>query len=440
MFEMLWKTSIGREVKKIDTRLAICRCSQWSPDDYFFRLHCERDGIIISNEESVCQMSQRVLDKWYVADANNGSAWDIWTNIDKNWLDRWMQLVSNMIKLQQHLTLENTWSHPILSSLVLIDGKTKSIERIKQVGRQCSNSAERHIPSTKENPLRIISWHHQTINRESGNGKRTQSWIWADGWIDWNSWKSKWNKPLMLEIKHDEDSMSFTHLPLIRLQTREAKKRYETDWRLLLLFPRLFSSLTYYGSDEMAGECSNRGWWTMDTAMDWINFLIPIVSMSMTMGHFSSLIKSIIESCDGNQMQHKVKSSLAIREQAIERISWINHSQCSSIGRMSFLIVTEYGNRRVIRWCLAQDKQNRGEGETIISNIYSLGLAMDEEGSLYVLWLREAWSASITAKKDDRVGVIVAGGHGRGAGLSQLDRPRHVFCRCRSVCLRLGLE
>lgn len=94
----------------------------------------------------------------------------------------------------------------------------------------------------------------------------------------------------------------------------------------------------------------------------------------------------------------------------------INHS----------LIVSEEGNGRVTRWSLDTHKQKGTEGEMIISNIISGGLAMDNEGSLYVSDY-EKHEVRRYGPDDRRQGVIVAGGNGRGDGLNQLNSPRNIF-------------
>ena len=47
------------------------------------------------------------------------------------------------------------------------------------------------------------------------------------------------------------------------------------------------------------------------------------------------------------------------------------------------LIVSDYGNQRIMRWPLHPDKRTAAVGEVIIQNIYSLGMALDDEGNLY---------------------------------------------------------
>ena len=90
------------------------------------------------------------------------------------------------------------------------------------------------------------------------------------------------------------------------------------------------------------------------------------------------------------------------------------------------LIISDGRNRRLIRWSLNDSKRNHAKGEVIISNIHSLGLAMDDEGSLYVSdYGRD--EVRRYGRKNGKKGVIVAGGNGRGAALNQLDHPRHIF-------------
>ena len=88
-------------------------------------------------------------------------------------------------------------------------------------------------------------------------------------------------------------------------------------------------------------------------------------------------------------------------------------------GKNDCLIVSEEGNRRVIR-C------SRGTNEEIISNIRSHGLAMDDEGTLYVSDF-EKHEVRRYGRRDPKDGVIVAGGNGQGAALNQLHCPRQLF-------------
>ena len=90
------------------------------------------------------------------------------------------------------------------------------------------------------------------------------------------------------------------------------------------------------------------------------------------------------------------------------------------------LIIGDHGNRRIIRWFLNEQKHNDDEGEVIISDIISAALAIDDEGSLYVSdW--EKNQVCRYGRGGRREGVTVAGGNDQGAGLNQLDRPRHLF-------------
>ena len=105
----------------------------------------------------------------------------------------------------------------------------------------------------------------------------------------------------------------------------------------------------------------------------------------------------------------------------------LNQPMAVLIDRISrSLIVSDQGNRRVMRWPLDQRRANGGQGEEILSNIVSDGLAMDDEGSLYVSdWRRN--EVRRYGRADGREGVIVAGGHGKGAGYKQLNGPRQIF-------------
>ncbi|CAF4962402.1 unnamed protein product [Rotaria sp. Silwood1] len=85
------------------------------------------------------------------------------------------------------------------------------------------------------------------------------------------------------------------------------------------------------------------------------------------------------------------------------------------------LIISDGGNQRVVRW----PRQNDTRGETIISNISSFGLTMDENGSLYVV---DYGNHEVRRYKiGDTKGTVVAGGNGKGNRLDQLSNPTYVF-------------
>ncbi|CAF1058353.1 unnamed protein product [Rotaria sordida] len=85
------------------------------------------------------------------------------------------------------------------------------------------------------------------------------------------------------------------------------------------------------------------------------------------------------------------------------------------------LIISDYNNKRVVRW----SRQNGTIGETIISNIGCLGLAMDDDGFLYVVDHDEHEVKRYRIGESH--GMVVAGGNGSGDRLDQLDYPRYVF-------------
>ncbi|CAF0932746.1 unnamed protein product [Rotaria sordida] len=85
------------------------------------------------------------------------------------------------------------------------------------------------------------------------------------------------------------------------------------------------------------------------------------------------------------------------------------------------LIICDRSNTRVVRW----SRRNRTSGETIISNIYCVGLAMDENGSLYVVDYRRAEVRLY--RRGESQGIVVAGGNESGNRLDQLSIPQYVF-------------
>ncbi|CAF5002973.1 unnamed protein product, partial [Rotaria sp. Silwood1] len=85
------------------------------------------------------------------------------------------------------------------------------------------------------------------------------------------------------------------------------------------------------------------------------------------------------------------------------------------------LIICDCLNRRVVRW----PRRNGTSGETIISNIYCLGLTMDENGSLYVT--DNVKNEVRRYRRGESQGTVVAGGNGSGNRLDQLSYPQYVF-------------
>ncbi|CAF4200596.1 unnamed protein product [Adineta steineri] len=83
------------------------------------------------------------------------------------------------------------------------------------------------------------------------------------------------------------------------------------------------------------------------------------------------------------------------------------------------IIIADRGNRRVIQW-LNQNQQ------ILIENIGCYGLAMDNNGFLYV-----SDSGNNEVRRwtmgEYNEGVIVAGGNGKGSQVNQLDYPSFIF-------------
>jgi len=85
------------------------------------------------------------------------------------------------------------------------------------------------------------------------------------------------------------------------------------------------------------------------------------------------------------------------------------------------LIICDVGNRRVVQWSL----ENQNDRQILIEHISCLGLMINNNGDLFVSdWQRgevKKW------KKDEKQGIVVAGGNGKGDKLNQLNSPGHIF-------------
>ncbi|CAF1152822.1 unnamed protein product [Adineta steineri] len=85
-----------------------------------------------------------------------------------------------------------------------------------------------------------------------------------------------------------------------------------------------------------------------------------------------------------------------------------------------YIIICDHRNVRVVQWSL-QNSQNQQE----LIKIVCSGLAMDNNGDLYI----SDWSEHkvIRWQQGDKQGTIVAGGHGKGNQLNQLNQPNYIF-------------
>ena len=85
------------------------------------------------------------------------------------------------------------------------------------------------------------------------------------------------------------------------------------------------------------------------------------------------------------------------------------------------VIICDRWNRRVTRW--PRRSGIRG-GETIIDNIACWGLAIDDDGSLYITDVEKHDVRRY--RRSETSGIVMAGGNGKGAGLHQLNFPMYV--------------
>ncbi|CAF5124348.1 unnamed protein product, partial [Rotaria sp. Silwood1] len=84
--------------------------------------------------------------------------------------------------------------------------------------------------------------------------------------------------------------------------------------------------------------------------------------------------------------------------------------------------IRDSGNQRVTRWSRAIGTTH---GEIILDNIDCFGLAIDDERFLYI---SDAEKDEVRRyKMGDTNGTLVAGGHGKGDGLNQLNFPTYIF-------------
>ncbi|CAF1940948.1 unnamed protein product [Rotaria magnacalcarata] len=86
------------------------------------------------------------------------------------------------------------------------------------------------------------------------------------------------------------------------------------------------------------------------------------------------------------------------------------------------LIISDRGNRRVLRW---PHRSGATQGVVLVDNIHCCGIAMNGKGYLYISDISKHEVRRY--KMGDKNGTIVAGGNGQGADLNQLNEPMYIF-------------
>lgn len=86
------------------------------------------------------------------------------------------------------------------------------------------------------------------------------------------------------------------------------------------------------------------------------------------------------------------------------------------------LIICDRDNRRIVKWSRGSDTT---QGEIVLNNIRCYGLAMDNQRYVYI---SDTDDHEVRRYQlGDKNGIIVAGGHGRGSGLNQLNYPSYIY-------------
>ena len=94
------------------------------------------------------------------------------------------------------------------------------------------------------------------------------------------------------------------------------------------------------------------------------------------------------------------------------------------------LLICDRENRRVMRW--PRRPSSYRQPEILIDNIDCWGLTIDDHGSLYVSDVGKN-EVRRYDKNGDKNGTVVAGGHGKGNNLNQLNQPSFLFVDAQST-------
>ncbi|CAF1297552.1 unnamed protein product, partial [Adineta steineri] len=86
-----------------------------------------------------------------------------------------------------------------------------------------------------------------------------------------------------------------------------------------------------------------------------------------------------------------------------------------------YIIICDQTNARVTRW----SRQNNQDRQLLIPDILCWGLAIDNNGDLYISDFQNHEVRRF--QQGDKEGILVAGGNNYGDGLNQLNQPKHIF-------------
>ncbi|CAF1214591.1 unnamed protein product [Adineta steineri] len=105
-----------------------------------------------------------------------------------------------------------------------------------------------------------------------------------------------------------------------------------------------------------------------------------------------------------------------------KRLDQLNYPTDLIVDKMTdSIFICDQGNRRVIRW----SRHCNTDQQIILDNIVCWGLAMDDNGDLYVSDYEKDEVRRWT--KGEPNGILVAGGNGKGSHLNQLNYPSYIF-------------
>ena len=116
----------------------------------------------------------------------------------------------------------------------------------------------------------------------------------------------------------------------------------------------------------------------------------------------------------------KVIAGSGVRGNRLDQLNYLTdvliHKENNS------LFIADRDNRRVVRW---SRRQETTQGEVIVDNVLSEGLAIDHQRYLYVSDFRKHEGRRYTIR--DKNGIIVAGENGQGNQLNKLNYPTYPF-------------
>lgn len=315
---------------------------------------------------------------------------------------------------------ENYDTHPLL--VRINSWEQQSIAKIRQAANEARTMLKKHLDQIK-NQLKLSLaqvTREQQATRDAQNYTEMQVKRWME---QLKELREQLEQPKMIEIQHDQIESHISDVIRL-LECKESPQpsasqlffNYYTCsffW-LLALLPSLSLNARWSAHPVTVAGGQSKGYglhqlsfpFAIDIDDDGTLYIADYSNHRIVAWKAGATAGQVIAGGNGKGNQ----------------IDQLNGPTAVLIDRKTrSLIISDQGNRRVMRWPL----QEHTGGQVFLSDICCSGLALDDEHSLYVSDLEK--DEVRRYRSGETFGAVVAGGLGRGDYTNQLACPQNIF-------------